>query len=181
MRIIRDLLLIISFSFTTFAISNISQSNNGEITDLNILMNDSPETSRHHAGDYLSEATEDLAYSDNQDTSNSFNYESKAEEYEPVALVGPNGMSQKNWNMIKGIGYRKAADAIIQGQSRRNREAQHQRQMRMEVGGKADYNPNLFHWSTWKCGFWDRMPWGTHKPDQGQNSPDCIKALQVGF
>lgn len=181
MRTIRDILLIISLSITTFAINTTDHSDVGELTDLNVLMTDAPETSNHHAGDYLSKATADLAYSTNVGN-NSFNYEPKTEEYEPVAFIEPGGgVSQKNWNMIKRKGFGQAANAIIKGQSRRNQAQDYQRQMRMEAGGKADYNPNLFHWSTWKCGFWDRMPWGTHKPDQGQNSPDCIKSIQVGW
>ena len=155
----------------------------GELTDLNVLMSSESDPDKSmlpnvNGSNYLTSYNNELATDQSVKPFNA----NLQPEYEPVAFIEPGGgVSQKNWNMIKRKGFGQAANAIIKGQSRRNKESQHQRQMRMEAGGKADYNPNLFHWSTWKCGFWDRMPWGTHKPNEGQNSPDCIKSIQVGW
>ena len=90
------------------------------------------------------------------------------------------GINQKQWNNLKQKGMAQAVMAVRQGESRRQAEQSRQEQMRIQHGGKRDYNPNLFHWATWKCAA-DRLPWGSHKPENGQNSANCIEAIQVGW
>ena len=181
------IILTIIVSIQSYAISDRSASE-GELSDLNILLSDevpvdtSTNTALNNGASYLSRYNDELA---NTTTEKPFEYET-SEQYEDVAFRLFNrspggGISNQDWNGLKRKGMAQAVLAVRKGESRRQADDTRQQQLRIENGGKENYNPNLFHWTTWKCGFWDRMPWGSHKPEQGNNSPDCIEAIKVGW
>ncbi len=158
-----------------------------ELTDLNVLLSDESAinsdfvSTKHTRAAYLSQSNSELA---TENTDNSFEYKSTP-QYENVAFRLFNrdrdgGISNKDWNGLKSKGMAQAVMAVRRSETIRRNEQAQQTQFRMQQGGKADYNPNLFHWSTWKCAA-DRMPWGKHKPENGHNSPNCVEAIRVGW
>ena len=179
--------LTVILSIQSHAINDQSLSE-GELSDLNVLLSDDVpvDTSNIAKSDngasYLSGYNNELAISTTDET---FEYETTP-KYEDVAFrlfnrAPGGGISNQDWNGLKRKGMAQAVLAVRKGESRRQTDDNRQQQLRIENGGKENYNPNLFHWTTWKCGFWDRMPWGSHKPEQGNNSPDCIEAIKVGW
>ena len=180
------IIVTIILSIQLYAIDNRSASE-GEFSDLNLLLSDdvpvdTTNVSKSNNGaSYLSESNNELA---NSTTDNTFEYETTP-QYEDVAFRLFNrspggGISNQDWNGLKRKGMAQAVMAVRKGESRRQAEQTRQEQMRVKHGGKRDYNPNLFHWATWKCAA-DRLPWGSHKPENGQNSANCIEAIQVGW
>ena len=172
MRTIRDLLLIISLSITTFAINTTDHSDGGELTDLNVLMSDTPETSNHHAGDYLSEATADLAYSTNVGN-NSFNYEPKTEEYEPVA-AGAGLLVNAKFNR-----YRR--EKALQDRADRSAKCTEKGLLRPE---NRHQDPRDFLWNPLSpntyTAIWDYAT-GKHNPRRDQISQSYVNALNDGW
>ena len=159
----------------------------GEISDLDVLLSDETAinsnfvSTEHTGAAYLSESNQALT---TVTTDYSFNYK-PTPQYENVAFRLFNretngGISNKDWNGLKRKGMAQAVMAVRKSETIKRNEQDQQTQFRIEQGGKAEYNPNLFHWSTWKCAA-DRMPWGKHKPENGQNSPNCLEAIRVGW
>tara|TARA_B100000674_G_C37775448_1_gene884609 strand:- start:443 stop:1006 length:564 start_codon:yes stop_codon:yes gene_type:complete len=181
------LLILTIITFTKLLAIDTATFPEGELSDLNVLLSDESAlnsnfvSTEHTAAAYLSESNNSL---NTVTTDYSFNYK-PTPQYENVAFRLFNrekdgGISNKDWNGLKSKGMAQAVIGLRKHEIEKRNERAQQSQLRIEQGGKAEYNPNLFHWSTWKCAA-DRMPWGKHKPENGQNSPNCLEAIRVGW
>ena len=187
MRKLSEIIILVLIIFTEPYAINHTSIPDGELSDLSVLMSDESQ-SNSNFGDtsrtetsYLSQGNSDLLTNTYE---SSFNYKNSP-QYEDIAFTLFNrapggGISAKDWNGLKRKGMAQAAIALTKGETRRRTDQDRQSELRINNGGKTDYNPNLFHWSTWKCAV-DRMPWGNHKPEDGQNSPNCVEAIRVGW
>lgn len=119
-----------------------------------------------NAADYL--AVDNHLFAQSESTER-FDYTPSKSPSSEIAF-GPRfgrGVSHQEWQKIKGV----LAAGGAQGMLRNERERRRQR--------STGYNPNLFHSATWACAL-DRIT-GKHNPDAGQDSPNCVEAVNVGW
>lgn len=172
MKVFREMIFFVVTLSTSFAIA--SNSNGGEITDLNQLMAvDAPNVMGQNAANYLGDTSSELADATKDVDNGSFNYVETTQEYEPVA-AGAGLLVNAKFNR-----YRR--EKALQDRADRSAKCTEKGLLRPENRHQDPRNfmfnplsPNTY------TAMWDYAT-GKHNPRRDQISQSYVNALNDGW